>query len=94
MDDQHLSPGSLIELKRQIDEEIRPLIGHLKTPLDRYNAYMALLRDNWSEELAGLAFREAKQIENPEDKFHSLQGLSSEIYFRVQDLNELQPTQV
>jgi len=69
------------DLKRQIDSEIRPLIGHLKSPYDRFNAYISLLRDNWSDELAFKAFNEAEVLDNPEDKVSCLQALSSEIYF-------------
>ena len=75
------------DLKRQIDSEIRPLISHLQNPYDRFNAYLALLRDNWSDELAFKAFQEAKIVDNPEDKISSLQALSGEIYFHSSTLD-------
>jgi hypothetical protein len=90
MDNQQHPGYDLGELKRQIDEATYPLIPHLKSPVDRYQAYESLLRDNWSDELAYKAFEEAKQIDNPEDRFYSLQSLSSAIYFHTQDLHELE----
>jgi acetone carboxylase gamma subunit len=72
---------NLDDLKQQIDSEIRPLINYLKSPHDRFNAYMALLQDNWSDELAFKAFQEAKVLDTPEEKVSCLQSLSSEIYF-------------
>lgn len=82
---------NLDELKKRIYDEIQPLIPTLRTPVDRFRAYEALLRDKWSDELAYKAFEEAQQIENPEDKFYSLQSLSSEIYFHTNPLPESQP---
>ncbi len=81
----------LNELKRQITAEIHPLIAHLKSPLDRFRAYESLLRDDWSNEIAYKAFHEARQIEDREDKFYSLQGLSNDLYFHSQDTQNRQP---
>jgi|GEM_PF-6925181 len=83
MDEPKSEHYDLNELKRQIDNEIRPLIGRLQNPLDRFNAYMSLLRDNWSDDLAYKAFHEAKQIQKADDKVYSLQSLSSELYYHT-----------
>lgn len=83
----------LIDLKRQINETITPLIPHLKSAVDRYHAYESLLRDSWSDELAYRALAEAKQIEDPEEKFYNLQSLNSVIYFHDQELRDLQENQ-
>jgi hypothetical protein len=85
--------SDLNDLKRQIDEAILPLIPHLKMPVDRYRAYEALLRDNWNDELAFKAFEAAKQIDEAEEKFYSLQSLSSTIYFHERDHQDSQAEQ-
>lgn len=77
--DQPSTTNNMSSLKRQIDDEIRPLIVKLKAPVDRFNIYLSFLRDDWSDEIAYKAFEEAKQIENPESKAYSLQSLRIEI---------------
>lgn len=86
MDENTPTTKDLNELKKLIDQEIRPLISRLQSPVDRHHAYMSLLRNEWDVELAYKAFHEAQKIENAEDKFFSLQSLSSEIYYHDQDL--------
>lgn len=81
MDDQEPKKYDLDDLKRQVDQEIKPLINYLESPVDRCNAYLSLLRDNWDDKLAYEIFNEAKKIETPVDKYYCLQSLSSEIYF-------------
>ena len=85
---------NLEELKKLIQKEIRPLIGHLKSPLDRYHAYMSLLRNEWDTETAYKAFHEAQTVEKPEDKFYSLESLSNEIYYHAKDSSPTLPNEV
>ncbi len=82
------SSSNLGTIKRQIIDELRPLIGHLKDPQDRYYALSSLLQEKWDESVIKEAFEAAKNIQDPEDKVHALQGLLSDISLHERDLEE------
>ncbi len=73
----------LDKFRKQISEEIRPLIPLLANPEDRVSACFSLLRDDWDNSLAQMTFDEILKVEDPIVRLDLLKSLLSEVsYYR------------
>lgn len=84
---QHEHNGvDLSDLKKQIASVIRPLIPQVSNAEDRFYTIMALLREQWEDDLAADAFVAAKHIDDVDRRVQSLQAIMSEIGFHEREL--------